>query len=513
MRKVAAYAMESVSGDAAEASSAYMFASTTIDNWLLSKGEKGAGDGNNFIFKDGQPGKIIDFQEEVSGGCLRTIGLFEHVESGVFETRIILGHTSSGCAVFSELRAASVPGLLSPFQYDVRRPLFIKDLLGGEKDWYLGETLLPGRPMFFRGAQGAINLARLIWHADRSVPFVVISTEGGSSITDNFVDNVFSDLAGLAIVGAVDETASWALTDMRGGEWSCYNGAIRMYWPMVESTQAAKSHPLWTKASLFRGISEPRDASYRIRRQLRRQILGISAFSIHEPRLLRALGTELRILRRKELDENFKRGATANDYKEIAESYAKENDNLRDEIRSKEDRLNELEDQVENLQIALRYASSAQADLPPDDPGDVSELKDVLLHARSAHESQLLFADDIETGVQGLHSEAGPPAKVLRYLDVLAELAKARSEGLGVGLVPWLTGKGLSCSVESETVRNSDAERRKRSWRFNGELIEFNYHLKPSEHASPDRCVRIYFDLPEEHPNKVRVGWIGRHPE
>ena len=371
MRKVAAYTMESVSGDSEAANSAYDFASTTIGKWLSSKGERGAEDDDNFIFKDGHAGRIIDFQEDTSEGCLRTIVLLEHIESGVFETRIVLGRTKTGCAIFSELRAASVPGLLSPFQYDVRRPKFVTDLLAGEKDWYLGETLLPGRPMYFRGAQGAINLARLIWHVDRSVPFIVISTEGGRSITDNFVENVYSDLAGLAIVGAVDEAAAWGLTDLRGSDWSCYNGAIRVFWPMIGATQTAKSHPLWTKASLFYGLSEPRDASYRIRRQLRRQILGISAFSIHEPRLLRALRAELRVIRRKELDESFKKSASANDYREIAESYAKENDHLRDEIKSKEDRLTELEDQVENLQIALRYASVAQADVPPDEPGNV----------------------------------------------------------------------------------------------------------------------------------------------
>jgi hypothetical protein len=44
-------------------------------------------------------------------------------------------------------------------------------------------------------------------------------------------DSMAYDLAGLAIVASMNEQTSWSLTNRFGREWSCFNGAIRIYWP------------------------------------------------------------------------------------------------------------------------------------------------------------------------------------------------------------------------------------------------------------------------------------------
>jgi hypothetical protein len=67
-------------------------------------------------------------------------------------------------------------------------------------------------------------------------------------------------------------------------------------------------------------------------------------------------------------------------------------------------------------------------------------------------------------------------------------------------------------SGESETVLNSPAEQKARTWDDGaGAKRGFNFHLKPSEATSPDRCVRVYFEYDEKR-SKTIVGWIGKHP-
>jgi hypothetical protein len=69
----------------------------------------------------------------------------------------------------------------------------------------------------------------------------------------------------------------------------------------------------------------------------------------------------------------------------------------------------------------------------------------------------------------------------------------------------------VNASGESETVKNSASERRKRTWHDGTAAREFDLHLKPTDATHPDRCVRIYFDYDEERELGV-IGWVGRHP-
>jgi hypothetical protein len=78
-------------------------------------------------------------------------------------------------------------------------------------------------------------------------------------------------------------------------------------------------------------------------------------------------------------------------------------------------------------------------------------------------------------------------------------------------MIQWLRGRGINASGESDTVRNSASEMRKRAWHDGSKRRTFELHLKPNEVVSPDRCARIYFDFDDQR-NCVIVGWVGRHP-
>lgn len=104
------------------------------------------------------------------------------------------------------------------------------------------------------------------------------------------------------------------------------------------------------------------------------------------------------------------------------------------------------------------------------------------------------------------------PDKVLAYLEQLAEMVRERrTKGLGNQMLKWLQLRNVTASGESQTVRNSESERRKRTWDAGGHARVFDTHLKPSDGVHPDRCVRIYFDYDDALQRAV-IGWVGRHP-
>ena len=125
----------------------------------------------------------------------------------------------------------------------------------------------------------------------------------------------------------------------------------------------------------------------------------------------------------------------------------------------------------------------------------------------------LTLGADVEAGISGLAPQAGPPRKILRYLQVLETMTqKLNEDTLGMPIRHWLTEQGISVSGESETTGGSAVQMSKRTWDDgSGNKKTFSYHLKPNEGTSPDRCVRIYFEY-DKASQKTIVGWIGRHP-
>jgi hypothetical protein len=471
--------------------------------------EKGWTEGTTSDFQNNQGNRtrVARLDLEPRRGQLVRIAVFEKLPESIFQTEIAVASEGNHCAIFVNLKIEGAGVGLHPFRFDARRPKFIGKLLHKDLSWQLGETPLTDRAYNFCGEDGGDRAAEIIWHFERAVPVVLVSLINEQGITSSFVDKLAGDLAGLAIVATVDEEAAWRITRTKGAEWSCFNGAVRLYWPFGRGAQQPRLHPLWLKSTMLSGSAEPSNASYRMRAQLRRTILGVSALSIREPELTRRLTREAREKRQDDLRATLEASKSADEYHAIAESYAEDNDRLRAELKEKEDRLSTLEDQVSELQLALRYLPQDDAAIPPDVDVEPDTVSGAVQIAMARLSDRLSFSSSIEHSVADLAPDAGPPQKILRYLERLHELAEARETGpLGKGVVEWLSERGVACSVESETVRNAGG----RVWVVNGESITFDYHLKPSDAVSPDRCVRIYFDLVDR--GAVRVGWIGRHP-
>ena len=130
---------------------------------------------------------------------------------------------------------------------------------------------------------------------------------------------------------------------------------------------------------------------------------------------------------------------------------------------------------------------------------------------RSEFGDDLVFGAEVDESVRSLKRDAGPPDKIYDYLRILSEMTHARRNGgLGTDMILWLRNKRVSASGESETILNSQAEVRKRTWSDGVGSRTFEKHPKPNENTSPDRCVRIYFDY-DESRKKTVIGYVGRH--
>jgi hypothetical protein len=197
----------------------------------------------------------------------------------------------------------------------------------------------------------------------------------------------------------------------------------------------------------------------------------------------------------------------------MAEEYFQRLTQMSDELSERDDEIKALKDQVANLQVALRWRDESQDSVEPVEDTPPATVEDAVLMAMERFTSTLLFGAEVTAGVESLSPDAGPPDKVLSYLEALSALTAARQQGpLGTTPVKWLEALGVIASGESETIRTSAAEMQARTWDDGcGVKRPFEMHLKPNEGTAPDRCVRIYFDY-DEALGKTIVAWVGRHP-
>lgn len=501
MRTVARYSLTAEVPEAHDVLQDYLNLIDRAETWLSVKGERLDDRRPDEILRyaDGREARVqrVDIDLGVTG--LREIALAEPIEDGaLFETRLLVGVSDRSIAVLCDLRVGGSEEPLGPVRFDASCPRIVRDFLCYDLPWTYGKFPLPKGVRRFRGNDGGDAFARLLTDAGRVLPVVAIAEYQGFVLHPNIAECISRDLASLAVVGVLDEGASWRLTRSLGADWSCYNGAIRLYWPRVGPSSDPRDHPLWTARRLLEDVPDTATAATRIRHTLRRQLMSASAFAVREPSVFETIRLQERSQR---FADERKKLKASDDYVRLAESYAKEAEELRKELLERQQQIETLRSQVENLEVALRWRDAEHPEtLAPDAIVPPTTVAEAVMRARDEGVDALVFGPAVDEGVKGLAPDAGPPEKVLLYLSRLAELSRIRAAGpMGTSMLEWLKQRNVSASLEGEGTE--------RCW--GGRAYE--WHLKPADAVSPDRCVRIYFDW-DEPSKRIVIGWVGRHP-
>lgn len=518
MRKVAGYRLDTGCSPGDRETRMDRIAREVTD-WLRSKGT--IHEGENAASLELARGGFADLHIEsieIEDGALRAWALMEFDEERQFRTVVQVAGLGEHISLRCVLEVGGFGDIISPLSFDARTPHVIRRLLNLEgMEWTLGAEPILNRKRSFTDRAEGDEFARLVWANERSYPVVAVSQDQGMTLHPDIGDMLAYDLAGLAIVAQLGSAASWRLTEVKSREWSVYGGAIRLYWPRPTERDNPFAHPLWTPRRLLSGVGSVNEAVERIRRQLRRKVLGASAFSMQEPEIHRNVR---RTARREELEELKRRAEEEGGHKEVAEELFAQLLEVQEERDSQDEYIRDLEEQRRNLQEALRWHPPTDAisggevdEVAPETESPPVTIEEAVSRATERFGTKLTFGEDVKRGVATLSPDAGPPEKVLTYLEHLNELAHVLSQGpLGESVGEWLQKRGVSSSSETQLTKNSEQERLKRTWGDGeGGRQYFDFHLKPNESTSPDRCVRIYCDV-DGGTGKVLVGWVGRHP-
>ncbi len=510
MRKVAGYVLFSGVLDRDDVRARFEAVSQLVAEWLATKGAMRDAEGTReLVLSDGRVATYSCTSWTSGEGTVEDHTLTEPTGSARLRTQVSVAALSDQVVVYVELQAAGDAYQVGPMRLDIRRPQLVANVVSRFDDWRVGAATLRATPLAYSSAADGRALESVIWYPQRNLPVVALSAYEGKYLTEAFPRELASDLVGVALVVTLEAGASWEITSRRGQEWSCFNGAVRLYWPGLQAGSRATQNPLWTRASILANVPNADSAAARLKRQLRQLLLGLSAFAVPEPPTLAAIRNahSERVAeqeRRPLLDDN--------DWEGLAKSYSEENAQLRQARDELTARTQDLEAQVADLQLSLQWKAPDVSEIEPDSALQPATVKEAVDVAAERFSDELVFGQDVETGVRGVAVDSGPPDKVLAYFDRLAEMVRTRRKGpLGTTASKWLQERGVAVSGESATVKNSVDEQRRRTWHDGKGKRVFDLHLKPTDGTHPDRCVRIYYEY-DEALGKAVIGWVGRHP-
>jgi len=516
MRKVGAYAFshDVDGGDRGQPDDIFSNIGSLAIDWLRSKGvalDDLTATELEFQMVDGRKASLRTELVESSSGKLFELRFSESIDDGQFLTTIAFGYDGNQIACDCVLETGRTTTRIAPIRVNARCPGLVRHILNLETPWFVESTPLSRESAESRGNAAGRELSTQIRDPARELPLVVISGEEGLTLHRGVEQDMAHATLGHATVVLVNTEASWALTNCLGKEWSCFNGAIRLYWPGATETSDPFSHSLWTTTRLMDRVDSTEEAGRRICDQIRRKLMGVSAFTVRRPAVLDQIARQSR-------QEEFEADRTE----------ARDNDTLYELLDEQQEQIVRLQKDIvrKDAEHAAAFEwqgwqqpSRDEEDTSPEEAEPVrgappETVVEAVEAARVQFGNRIVFGDDVPEGVDGLNKTAGPPDKVFYYLQCLHEAAGIRIAGQewGNSLIEWLKAKGIKASIESEAIRNNRGDMRKRTWRINGESRQFEKHMKPTNATAPDKCVRIYFDWCNER-NRMLVGWIGRHPD
>jgi hypothetical protein len=508
MRTVAQWAFSALRESAERCSADYQTAISVVERWINAKGSVQAG-GSILVYPDGRKAALESHPITCSLGRANSWKLTEPTFEGRFMTEISIAASGGDLAFSCVLSAGGAGSILAPVSVDVRCPHLVRSVVDLGFGWRVGETVVRTAPVQFRTAPESALLMDILRRPERALPVVVISEYNGQPLFPQISETLALELTGLAIVIQISDQTSWELTRNFGREWSCFWGAIRLYWPFRDARGDPRTHPLWTAERLVEDTASTEEAGFRIRTTLRRRLFGLSALVVEPSRMFETI-------RRTTLDEELaerRKFAEAHDtFQDLAESYARDAQMAREELETERETNRQLRQELYNLQARLAWRDNGTDLVPSIESPLPTTAEEAVDRARKVLAQFLTFGDDVAEGVRTLSPDAGPPDKIFNHLQALADLAQVRRDGtMGCGMVQWLSREGVSASGESDTIRNTRSEMVKRRWGDGRQPKEFDLHIKTAEATAPNRCVRIYFDW-DQVTEKVVIGWVGKHP-
>ncbi len=414
-----------------------------------------------------------------------------------------------------ELSVASTSPVIRPPRYYTGRPRIVTELIKTYSCWIGKQPILANLLTIFVPDVEVFVESSLL-STERTLPIVLVSHDRFSDRPTVSAHRIQEKLLGFCQVVVMDKWACFKLTDLLTKPLSCFNGAIRVYWPGLKRDSNPLEHPLYLQETLQKYEYTKRPVEKLLFAILSR----VSTFRFGDGALVRDVRrrviTDKRMAQdrtraereRNISDANAEIGRLrkeTNELRELLELSELEKEELRNDLASQKENWQ----QVRSFQAAAELQSDASAQIEAEP--EFSSVAEAVESAQADFQQSLLFYENAKRTSKKSHFAR--PEQVYRAFEALSEVAAeyfaAISTGESIGpLEAALKRRGFGYSPK-ESKQTMDMYGDQRRFTHKGKKWEMQKHLTLGG-ADRTNCVQIYFE-PRENAQKFEIGYCGPH--
>lgn len=422
------------------------------------------------------------------------------------------------------LQLSLVMTVISPPKYDIWPPAIVSTLTSKFPCRTTNGEAIISRPTLLRADSIAAFIEEVLLNKNRQLPAILVSKDIVGEIAVD-LDRLVRRCSGIANVFLLeDKWAAWKLTEILGAPISCYNGAVRIYWPKMSTTDSPFKHNLFIKQV----IQSKNQVAHKFEDETALRLMRLSLIVDHSSpgKTVESTIDEARIAKLQTAHEQgkIKSEQLFGIVKELTEKVSTEqqkNTELQDKLNESAYKVLELEEDNKNLREELadvkeqfRQYQATLATTPgegPIEPPEQEHLESVLKAVNLAKEdfgTTLVFHERaIESAKESIYKD---PDRVYQLFAALDEICtKWQTDGkIGDTWKNVLGKKGFDYKQDiSMTTKGKYGEEYYRP--YNGTKVSIAEHVTLSK-GGPETCLSVHFWRDEEN-KRLLIGHCGKH--
>lgn len=404
-----------------------------------------------------------------------------------------------------EIRVTSDATAVRPEYASVGRPRLVPTVVTKYPAFFVGQRV-DAQPWSLDPSRIPAFVRERLTSPERKLPIVLVTPENSTDapLIDPYA--LADQLAALADVFVLtDSAASWRLADEVGRAFSCFNGAIRLYWPNLDlKTDDPFQHPLWLPAWIH---ARPG----RTERALFSRLCLASARLITVGPVWKAVNDASRSERdaalRAKLEALGASHEAAQALLDDVDRIEAERDDLQLRVWELESQNSDLQREIDRLKESMRQMWQAPTSGAAVAEVEIDRVATAVRFAAGRFQ-HLRFLDSAYESAE--KSNYRWPDRVFDAFEALDELAELRHRGsLGMDIERWLSERGIEYAAHlSPTTRSKYGQHY--TFRVDGVDRVMEEHLVFGNDGDPDRCLRVHMEWDADAAVWL-IGHVGRH--
>jgi regulator of replication initiation timing len=414
------------------------------------------------------------------------------------------------------VRLSSPSTIVKPLTYSVGRPRLIDDILAAVP-CFVGKQPIPKNPTTVSAPDVVALVENALFSSDRLLPVVIISPNAWTDRLEFDPVDLQRSLLGFAQVVALrDRWAAFKLTDCIGKVLSCYNGAIRLYWPGLRLDSNPFDHPLYLPDSIrwHAQNNQPLD------RYLFRLLVAISAFRFSEAPIVRSAREAIEKVKHQHIQQLLAQAKSGDsEIRQIEEELERawdENTKLKLERDQAKEQISELSSELEaqkaawaTVQQPYTKPQSLSGPVTSEQEGpSFDNVAEVIAWAKSEFYETLIILDSaVDSAKDSPYQHPDRVAQLFQALDELVRRWKKDGK-LGESWKIALRQRGFdysdSISMTSRGKYGDDY-----TFVYDGKKRLFENHVTVGA-KQPDSCLSVHW-IRDDKKKTLVIGSCGRH--